>query len=146
VVAHDLELPGDGVPDAPRDAAEEAARDRGLALTFAVVDSAGHPVALHRMDGAPWITPDVALGKAWTAAAYAAPSAAQGEKMRELVAFSASVSVATGGRFTPQIGGLPIVVDGQSAGAMGASGASGQEDEECVRAGLEAVGVASAGG
>src|SRR3954468_18957763 len=124
------------------DAAEDAARDRGLALTFAVVDDAGHLVALHRMDGAPWITPDVALGKAWTSAAYGAPSAAQGEKMRDLAVFSTSVSVATGGRFTPQIGGLPIVVDGEPAGAMGASGASGQEEEDCVRAALEAAGVA----
>jgi uncharacterized protein GlcG (DUF336 family) len=124
------------------DAAESEARDRGLALTFAVVDAAGHLVALHRMDGAPWITPDVAVGKAWTAAAYGAPSAAQGEKMRDLPAFSASISAATSGRFTPQIGGLPIVVDGEPAGAMGASGASGQEDEACVRAGLEAAGVA----
>jgi glc operon protein GlcG len=124
------------------DAAEESARERGLTLTFAVVDAAGHLVALHRMDGAPWITPDIAIGKAWTAAAYGAPSAAQGEKMRELVAFSASIAAVTGGRFTPQIGGLPIVVDGEPAGAMGASGASGQEDEDCVRAGLEAAGVA----
>ena len=124
------------------DAAEETARERGLALTFAVVDAAGHLVALHRMDGAPWITPDVAVGKAWTAAAYAAPSAAQGDKMRALPVFSTSVSVMTGGRFTPQIGGLPIVVDGEPAGAMGASGASGQEDEDCVRAALEAAGAA----
>src|SRR5919107_2271930 len=124
------------------DAAEDAARERGLALTFAVVDAAGHLVALHRMDGAPWITPDVAIGKAWTAAAYAAPSAAQGEKMRDLVVFSSAVSAATGGRFTPQIGGLPIVIDGEPAGALGASGAPGQEDEDAVRTGLEAAGVA----
>src|SRR5436190_19886004 len=102
------------------EAAQEEAAGRGLKLSFAVVDAAGHLVALHRMDGAPWITPDVALGKAWTAAAYAAPSAAQGEKMRELHAFSASISVATGGRYTPQIGGLPIVADGDNVGGMGA--------------------------
>jgi glc operon protein GlcG len=123
------------------DAAEEEARGQGLALTFAIVDAAGHVVALHRMDGAPWITPDVAIGKAWTAAAYAAPSAAQGEKMRELVAFSGAISVATGGRFTPQIGGLPLFIDGEPAGAMGASGASGQEDEAVVRAALERAGL-----
>jgi uncharacterized protein GlcG (DUF336 family) len=123
------------------DAGEAEATGRGLALTFAVVDAAGHPVALARMDGAPWITPDVALGKAWTAAAYGAPSAVQGEKMRDLPVFSTAVTVATGGRFTPQIGGLPIVVDGTVVGAMGASGASGAEDEAAVRAGLEAAGV-----
>ena len=121
------------------DAAEETARERGLALTFAAVDAAGHLVALHRMDGAPWITPDVALGKAWTAAAYAAPSATQGDKMRDLPVFSTSLSVVTGGRFTPQIGGLPIADGDTPLGAMGASGATGQEDEDVVRAAIERV-------
>ena len=114
-------------------AGEEEARREGLSLAFAVVDDGGHLVALHRMDGAPWISPEVALGKAWTAAAYRVPSAAQGEKMKELHAFSAAISSATHGRFTPQIGGLPIVVDGEVIGAMGASGASGAEDEAVVR-------------
>ena len=70
-------------------AGEEEARRQDLALAFAVVDDGGHLVALHRMDGAPWIAPEVATGKAWTAAAYRAPSAAQGDKMKELHAFSA---------------------------------------------------------
>jgi glc operon protein GlcG len=118
-------------------AGEEAARREGLALAFAVVDAGGHLVALHRMDGAPWVAPEVAVGKAWTAAAYGVPSAAQGEKMRELHAFSASISVATGGRYTPQIGGLPILgEDGAVLGAMGASGGTGQQDEDAVRAAL----------
>jgi uncharacterized protein GlcG (DUF336 family) len=116
---------------------EAEARERGLALCFAVVDAAGHLVALHRMDGAPWITPDVALGKAWTAAAYGAPSATQGEKARDLVAFAGAISAATHGRYTPQIGGLPIVIGGETAGAMGASGASGEEDEAVVRTAIE---------
>src|SRR4051795_3394190 len=103
-------------------AGEAEARNQDLALAFAVVDDGGHLVALHRMDGAPWIAPDVAIGKAWTAAAYRAPSAAQGDKMKELHAFSASISAATGGRFTPQIGGLPIEIDGAVAGGLGASG------------------------
>jgi uncharacterized protein GlcG (DUF336 family) len=121
------------------DAAEEEAREQGLALSFAIVDAAGHLVALHRMDGADWITPDVALGKAWTAAAYRAPSAAQGEKAKDLIAFAGAISAATHGRYTPQIGGLPMVIDGEPAGAMGASGATGQEDEAVVRAALERV-------
>jgi glc operon protein GlcG len=117
---------------------EEAGR-QDLKLAFAVVDAAGHLVASARMDGAPWIAPEVALGKAWTAAAYRAPSAAQGEKMKELHAFSSAISAATGGRYTPQIGGLPIEIGGKPAGAMGASGATGQEDEEVVRAAIERV-------
>jgi uncharacterized protein GlcG (DUF336 family) len=119
-------------------AGEAEARRQGLNLAFAVVDDGGHLVALHRMDGTPWIAPEVATGKAWTAAAYRTPSAAQGEKMRELHAFSASISAATGGRFTPQIGGLPITEGDSVIGAMGASGGTGQQDEDVVRAALEA--------
>ena len=112
------------------------ASGQGLNLAFAVVDASGHLVASARMDGAPWIAPEVALGKAWTAAAYGAPSAAQGEKMQSLHAFSASISVATGGRYTPQIGGLPITDGGTLVGAIGASGGTGQQDEDVVRAAL----------
>jgi uncharacterized protein GlcG (DUF336 family) len=121
------------------DAAEAEARTQGFALAFAVVDAGGHVVAAARMDGAAWITPEVALGKAWTAAAYGAPSAAQGDKAKDLVAFAGAISAATHGRYTPQIGGLPIVVDGAPAGGMGASGAAGHEDEAVVRAALERV-------
>src|ERR1700754_5138798 len=122
-------------------AGEAEARRQDLALAFAVVDDGGHLVALHRMDGAPWIAPEVALGKAWTAAAYRAPSAAQGEKMKELHAFSSAISAATHGRFTPQIGGLPIT-DGETViGAMGASGGAGQQDEDVVSAALRSAGA-----
>jgi glc operon protein GlcG len=121
------------------DAAEEEARRQELRLSFAVVDAGGHVVAIARMDDADWITPEVALGKAWTAAAFRAPSDAQGQKAKDLVAFAGAISAATHGRYTPQIGGLPIVADGAPAGAMGASGATGQEDEAVVRAALERV-------
>jgi len=120
-------------------AGERAAAAEGLALAFAVVDAGGHLVALHRMDGAPWIAPEVALGKAWTAAAYGLPSAAQGEKMADLHAFSAAISAATGGRYTPQIGGLPVLDADTVIGAMGASGGTGQQDEDAVRAALGSV-------
>jgi glc operon protein GlcG len=121
------------------DAAEAEARDQGLSLSFAVVDAGGHVVAVARMDDADWITPEVALGKAWTAAAFRSPSAAQGDKAKDLVAFAGAISAATHGRYTPQIGGLPVLIDGAPAGAMGASGATGQEDEAVVRAALARV-------
>ncbi len=121
------------------EAAEQEAGRQELVLAFAIVDAGGHLVAAARMDGADFITPEVALGKAWTAAAYRAPSAAQGDKAKDLVAFAAAISAATHGRYTPQIGGLPLVIDGEGAGAMGASGATGQEDEAVVRAAIEAV-------
>jgi uncharacterized protein GlcG (DUF336 family) len=117
-------------------AGEEEAARQGLKLSLAVVDAGGHLIASHRMDGAPWITSEIALGKAWTAAAWGTPSAAQGDKMKELHAFSAAISAATHGRFTPQIGGLPILDGDEPVGAMGASGATGAEDEAVVLAAL----------
>jgi len=120
-------------------AAEEEARRQELRLSFAVVDAGGHVVAVGRMDGADWITPEIALGKAWTAAAFRAPSDTQGKKAKDLVAFAGSISAATHGRYTPQIGGLPIELGGEPAGGMGASGATGQEDEAVVRAALARV-------
>ena len=121
------------------DAGIEEAERQGLKLSFAVVDAGGHVVAVERMDDADWITPEVALGKAWTAAAFRAPSDVQGQKAKDLVAFAGSISAATHGRYTPQIGGLPVEVDGAVGGGMGASGATGQEDEAVVRSALEAV-------
>jgi glc operon protein GlcG len=128
------------------DTAEAEAREQDLRLSFAVVDAGGHVVAIGRMDDADWITPEVALGKAWTAAAFRAPSDAQGQKAKDLVAFAGSISAATHGRYTPQIGGLPIAIDGEPVGAMGASGATGQEDEAVVRVAIERVGVEVGGG
>ena len=121
------------------EAAEAEAVRQDLKLSFAIVDAGGHLVAAARMDGAGWITPEVAIGKAWTAAAYKSPSAAQGDKAKDLVAFAGAISVATHGRYTPQIGALPIEVDGETVGGFGASGALGAEDEAVVRAALEAV-------
>ena len=121
------------------EAGEKEASERGLQLSFAIVDRGGHIVAIGRMDDADWITPEVALGKAWTAAAFRAPSDAQGQKAKDLVAFAGSISAATHGRYTPQIGGLPLEIDGSAAGGMGASGATGQEDEDVCRAAIEHV-------
>ena len=78
-------------------------------VAMTAITAAGHLVASARMDGAPWIAPAVALGKAWTAAAYGLPSAAQGEKMKDLHAFSASISTRiTGEAARGSVIGRPI--------------------------------------
>jgi glc operon protein GlcG len=111
------------------------AEKQGFTLAFVVVDEGGNVVATARMDGAPFVSIDIAHGKAWTAAAFRLPSAARGDQAKELVAFSSAVSAATHGRYTPQIGALPIA----AGGAMGASGAQGHEDEAVVQAAIAAV-------
>jgi uncharacterized protein GlcG (DUF336 family) len=104
-------------------------------MSFAVMDPGGHLLAFTRMDGAPWVSADVALGKAWTSAAYGVPSAAQKEKMAPMPNFAAAITTMTHGRFTPQTGAVPIYRDGTLLGALGASGGTGEQDEEaCARA------------
>lgn len=110
-------------------AARAAAEDLGVPMSFAVMDPGGHLVALTRMDGAPWISADVAQGKAWTSAAYGAPSAAQKEKMTPMPIFATALTAMTHGRFTPQTGAVPVYRDGTLVGALGASGGTGDQDE-----------------
>jgi len=40
-----------------------AAAETGVAMSVAVMDPGGHLLALTRMDGAPWISADVAQGR-----------------------------------------------------------------------------------
>lgn len=116
-------------------AARQAASETGVPMSVAVMDPAGHLLAFVRMDGAPWISADVAQGKAWTAAAYGSPSAAQKEKMTAMPNFATAITAMTHGRFTPQTGAVPAYRDGQLLGAVGASGGTGEQDQAvCAQA------------
>lgn len=121
--------------------ARAVATEAGVAMSFAVMDAAGHLVCFARMDGAPWVSADVAQGKAWTAAAYGTTSAAQKDKMQAMPNFAGAITSMTHGRFTPQTGAVPIYRDETLLGAIGASGGTGEQDEAvCVRAVAESGG------
>ncbi len=107
------------------------------------MDPGGHLLALHRMDGAPWITADVAQGKAWTSAAYGVPSAAQKDKMSPMPNFATSITAMTHGRFTPQTGAVPIYRDGTLVGGLGGSGGTGEQDEAACTAAVQATGLST---
>ena len=127
-------------------AARKESDQLGVPMSFAVMDPGGHLVALVRMDGAPWISTEVAQGKAWTAAAYGLPSAAQKAKMDTLPNFSTAVASMTSGRFVPQPGAVPVYADGRLVGAIGASGGTGQQDEDVCSAAVTASGYATSAG
>lgn len=124
-------------------AARKAAEDLGVPMAFAVMDPAGHLLALSRMDGAGWITATVAQGKAWTAAAYGSPSAAQKEKMAGMPNFASALTTMTHGAYTPQTGGVPVYAGGVLAGAIGASGGTGEQDEAVATTAVQATGAAT---
>lgn len=102
----------------------EHARDRDLKLAIAVVDRAGNLLAFARMDGAPIVTADVAIGKARTAAHLQAPS-----KLFEDMINSGAPSMATVPGLLPLQGGMPVLFGDEVIGAIGTSGSSGENDQ-----------------
>jgi len=64
-------------------AAKEAARTRGVEVVIVVVDDAGIPLLLERMDGAQVASVNVGIGKARTAAIYRRPSRVFEEQVRD---------------------------------------------------------------
>ncbi len=121
------------------DAAVAHARANGLAMTIAVVDQAGTRVALGRMDGSHFMAPEIARGKAYGSAAFGLPSAELARRAEESSVFYSSLTTLVGGKFVAAQGALPIRLNGQLVGAIGATGSKPQVDEEVARAGLAAV-------
>lgn len=117
----------------------DRAREMGLKVSFTVVDESGNMVYVARMDGAPFFSPNIALGKAWVSAAWRIPSGEIEQKAQAAPYFYESVATASGGRGVIRQGALPIVVDGKVIGAAGVSGGTAAEDEEIVRVGLEVI-------
>lgn len=109
-------------------AARAQAEAMGAAVTIAVVDDGGVPIALERLDGARLHTPEVAIRKARTAAILHAPTAALETQIAEHPAYLAFPDR------LPVAGGVPVLHEGKVAGAIGCSGGTPAEDEAICRA------------
>lgn len=119
------------------DAARADASSKSLRLSIAVVDARGDLIALARMPDANPATADTAIGKAMLSAFFGQPSAAFAS--RATTPLFQSLNAETGGRLRFFQGALPIVRNGFTVGAIGASGASAQQDEDSARAALTAI-------
>ena len=104
-------------------AAEAEASALGYEMSFAVVDAAGHTVAVHRMDGAGFFTPRIATAKAWTAVAFRSSTADLGERLVAAPFFVQAMTSMSDGAFVAGGGGIPLIIEGVIQGALGASGA-----------------------
>jgi uncharacterized protein GlcG (DUF336 family) len=111
----------------------EAAKNKWN-VSIAVLDEGGFLLEFHRMEGAPPISAEVAIGKAHTAAMTKRPSKFFEDRVKERPAFA---------NFPAGIliqGGLPILHKGECVGAIGVSGVQSHEDEQVAQAGVDAVG------
>ena len=109
------------------------AKSVGIAVTAAVVDEAGIPIAVGRMDGAATRTTELAVDKAHTAAAFHLATADLAAQARQ--AWLKSLVVAHRGRLLPEAGGL-VIFDGITIiGAVGvAGGSTTDQDVLCCQA------------
>jgi uncharacterized protein GlcG (DUF336 family) len=116
-------------------AAVGAAKDKHSGGAIAVVDDGGNLVALERLDGTFAAGPNIAIGKARTAALFQH----QSKFFEDIIAKGRTAMVALND-FTPLQGGVPILVDGQIVGAVGVSGANNaDEDQALAVAGAAAI-------
>src|SRR5689334_11394322 len=101
-----------------------------LALSVCVVDPGGHTVASQRTDGAALGAMQLACGKAYTAVLW---GMASGELNASTQPGGADWGFnTTDERIVVYAGGVPLYVDGQLVGGLGASGGTADQDEACV--------------
>jgi glc operon protein GlcG len=116
-------------------AVEYARQHNAPGGAIAVVDDAGHLIALERLDDTFPAASAVSIGKARTAARFQKPTRFFEEAIR-----NGRTPLLAMDDFTPLQGGVLITVDGHIVGAIGVSGAaSAQQDEEVALAGSAAV-------
>ncbi|MFD5112875.1 heme-binding protein [Streptomyces sp. NPDC058220] len=118
--------------------ARELGAERGLHVTVAVHDAAGHPVLVAR-GSEKWHGPYMAMGKARLAAAFGKPTAVLLENWRDRPLFASSLNDVLPGGVTLNPGGYPIAVDGRIVGAIGVGGGTPDEDDMVARLTVEAL-------
>jgi len=109
------------------------AEELGFLVAVAVVDEAGHLVACHRMDGALWVTPEIARAKANAAAGFRASTHDLETRFggpRQL--FASNVAGLDAYQFVFGRGAVPVVEDGRVVGAVGVSGAVPPDNDHSI--------------
>jgi uncharacterized protein GlcG (DUF336 family) len=120
-------------------AAAKKASELGLKMCIAVSDESGDLKAFERMDGAPKLSIQIAEDKAYTAACYSMPTHVWYDFIKD------DPPLLHGITHTPRLvifgGGFPIVLESEVVGAIGISGGHYNQDMECARAALKAIGA-----
>ena len=119
--------------------AQEKAKQMGMDFNIALVDSTMHLLHFTRMPNAKLTSIQIAIDKAFTAAGHRAPTSTYQNKNFLPGGPAYGIHNTNGGRFMLIGGGIPIVVDGQTVGAIGVSTGTPAQDIECATAGVEAV-------
>src|SRR6516165_7390929 len=105
-------------------------------MVIAILDTGGHLVMLHRLDGTQLGSIEAAKDKAYSAVLYRRPTkvfkdlVGQGGPNLRLLRLAGA---------SPLEGGIPLVVDGKIIGAVGVSGATSEQDAQVAKVGADAL-------
>ena len=132
-------------------AAVEKADGMGVPVSVAVVGPEGNIVAVERMDDAGFVTPDTAIAKAYTVAAFRSMSprfpdglVIQHWFQQRNPQLLVSLAAMTNGRIAASGGSAPIFKGDEMVGAYGISGGTSQQDEEIALYARNKIGWAHA--
>ena len=118
----------------------EKSEEIGKPFVFSVVDAGGHVLYTQRMEDAFVTSVSIAIDKAFTAATMQRATDMLTERVKpESDLFG--LNHTNNGRIIPFGGGLPVIVDGEVIGGVGASGGAVEEDIAVVKAALAALGL-----
>ena len=121
------------------DAAIAEAGGASVPITIVVVDESGVLKEMVRMDGAPLVSVQTAINKAYAAAAIGMPP---DDFYSAIEADGAAVAeFGTRPGLALVAGGIPVIADGAVAGGVGVAGAmTGAQDREIAEAAAKAIG------
>jgi glc operon protein GlcG len=114
-------------------AAETEAKKNNWNVVIAVLDSGGHVVMLHRLDGAQLGSLEAAKDKAYSAVLFRRPTKA----FQDTLSKNLRILKLTGAN--PIEGGIPLIIDGKLIGAIGVSGVLSEQDAQIAGAGANAL-------
>ena len=119
-------------------AAATAAAADGNAVSVSILDAGGHLLAFYRDDAAVLISGETSTRKAYTALQLSNPTADVGDAVKPDGPFhSLPTALAQPLLFIP--GGVPVVRDGRTIGAIGVGGGTPQQDHSYATAALLAL-------
>ncbi|MFE2140773.1 heme-binding protein [Streptomyces sp. NPDC059456] len=117
-------------------AVHTAAARIGFTAAVAVTDPGGHLKAFDRADDAPFLTAEVAVDKAWTAASFHTST----HTWNDYLANPSIAPLSGHPRLMAVGGGYPIIDNGRCVGGLGISGGSYEQDQQAAEEALAAVG------
>ena len=120
-------------------AAQRRSEEIRVPMNVAVVDDGGPLLVFERMDGAKPASIAISLVKAQAAALRRAATGPTMAGDQVNVPTALGLAIADSGHQTPIRGGVPLVVDGQVIGAIGASAGTEDQDLDVARAGAAAI-------